>query len=149
MVRLESVEEGGEKHRYVFSFVEGYATVSLLWRFDDLIYPPQMPRNTLYPLIKKMMDKMGIECHPTKLKQPSLWKDKYDGSRIFKIDLSIEDMSAIYSAIGSSCLDANQEYPSFVKESAKGVLNEMRSALWKRSTMIEENQRVFQEIFGI
>jgi len=123
-----------------FDHVEGNLTLNALNEYDEYYLPRSMSRKTLYNLIKKFLDELGIKCDEDGYAIPNIFHDKFDKSISFELDLN-EVQAGNYE--GESAI----VYPKDIQEAADHVYRKTYEALEGTPEITPENNELFERFF--
>jgi hypothetical protein len=130
-----------------FDFIEGYLILEALDEYSEYHLPRSMSRKTLYNLIKKFLDGLGIECDDG-YSIPNIFHDKFDESKSFDLDLDEDEIDFIKRAVQvGNFLEASGDYPKDIREAAIRVYERTYEALRETPEFTPENEELFERIF--
>ncbi len=130
-----------------FDFIEGYLILEALDQYGEYHLPRSTSRKNLYNLIKKFLDKLGIECDDG-YSIPNIFHNKFDESKSFDLDLNDDEIDYINLAVQvGNFLEASGNYPKDIREAAIRVYERTYEALRKTPKFTPENEELFERIF--
>jgi hypothetical protein len=131
-----------------FDLVEGNLILDALNGYGEYHLPRSMSRKTLYILIKKFVDMLGIRCD-NGYSIPNIFQEKFDKTKSFELDLNDDEMDYINRAIQAGNYQERSEYyPKDIQEAADRVYHKTLGALMETPEITPENGELFKRIFG-
>lgn len=131
-----------------FDFVDGNLILDALDEYGEYHLPRSMSRKTLYILIKKFLDELGIKCDAG-YSTPNIFHDKFDKTKSFELNLNDDEIDYINRAVqAGNYQEGSEDYPKDIQEAAGRVNRKTFDALRETPEVTPENEELFERIFG-